>query len=194
MLRRGEVYFASVGELNDASECRPRFILKGSEELWRRLAQFILDHVCFPSAYFQHDKDDEIRELLGLSDAIGRELKKNARNRDFGMEDLRSAFLKTLRVCGLEKLQPALLRRAEHIASSFIELELPGILLDEKYIASFALNATNPTMWGHYADAEKGFVRVFGTEDGKVSVQSDINILDGATSAFRATSATKATS
>jgi len=42
ILRQGEVYFASAGELNDASECRPRFILKGSEDLWQRLAQFLV--------------------------------------------------------------------------------------------------------------------------------------------------------
>ena len=179
MLRRGEVYFASVGELNDASECRPRFILKGSEELWQRLAQFVLEHACICSGYFQPDKADEIREIVGLSDAIGRQLKKNARNRDFGVEDLNSAFLKALKLCGAEKLQPALLRTAEHLASSFIEQGLPRALLDEKYIASFALNATNPTMWGHYADAERGFVRVFGTDDGKVTVCSDLNILHG---------------
>jgi hypothetical protein len=179
MLRRGEVYFASAGELNDASECRPRFILKGSEELWRRLADFILGHACFGSDYFQHDKKDEIRQILDLSDPIGRQLKKKARNRDLGIEVLGLAFREALKLCGSEKLPPFLLRFTEHLTSSFIEEGLPRVLLDEKYIASFALNATNPTMWGHYADAERGFVRVFETEAGKVNVQSDINILRG---------------
>jgi hypothetical protein len=63
MLRQSEVYFASVGELNDANECRPRFILKGSEELWQRLAQFILKHACFGSDYFQLDKKNDIRQI-----------------------------------------------------------------------------------------------------------------------------------
>ena len=67
----------------------------------------------------------------------------------------------------------------EQLTRNFIQEGFPQILLDEKYIASFALNATNPTMWGHYADAERGFVRVFGTDDGKVKVLSDINILRG---------------
>jgi len=80
ILRRGEVYFASVAELNDASECRPRFILKGSEELWQRLVQFILEHACFESDYFQFDKKDEIRQILDLSVAIGRLLKKQTKN------------------------------------------------------------------------------------------------------------------
>jgi hypothetical protein len=179
ILRRGEVYFASAGELNDASECRPRFILKGSEELWQRLVQFILEHACFGSDYFQLDKKDEVRQILDLSETIGRLLKKQAKNKDFGIESLGSAFRNALKSCGSEKLSPFLLRMTEHLTSNFIQAGLPQILLDEKYIASFALNATNPTMWGHYADAERGFVRVFGTDDGKVKVLSDINILHG---------------
>jgi hypothetical protein len=165
--------------LNDASECRPRFIFKGSEELWQRLAQFILEHACFGSDYFLNDKKDEIRQILDLSVVIGRLLKKQAGKQDFGIEGLGAAFRNALKSCGSEKLSPFLLRITEHQTSGFIQEELPRILLDEKYIASFALNATNPTMWGHYADAERGFVRVFGTDDGKVKVLSDINILRG---------------
>jgi hypothetical protein len=179
MLRRGEIYFASAEELNDASECRPRFILKGSEELWQRLAQYILEHACFGSDYFLNEKKNEIRQILDLSVVIGRQLKKQAGNKDFGIEALGSAFRNTLKSCGSEKLSPFLLRITEHQMNSFIQEELPRILLDEKYIASFALNATNPTMWGHYSDAERGFVRVFGTDDGKVKVLSEINILRG---------------
>jgi hypothetical protein len=66
-----------------------------------------------------------------------------------------------------------------HYASQFIKEGLPHVLNDQKYIASFALNAINPTMWGHYADAEKGFVRVFETDDGMVNVLSELNILHG---------------
>ena len=179
ILRRGEVYFASVGELNDASECRPRFILKGSEELWQRLVQFILEHACFGSDYFQLDKKDEVRQILDLSDTIGRLLKKQAKNKDFGIESLGLAFRNALKSCGSEKLSPFLLRMTERLTSNFIQDGLPQILLDEKYIASFTLSATNPTMWGHYADAERGFVRVFGTDNGNVKVLSDINILRG---------------
>ncbi len=144
MLRQGEVYFASAGELNDASECRPRLILKGSEELWQRLAQFILENACFGSDYFQFDKKDEIRQILDLSVTIGRLLKKQAKNKDFGIESLGSAFRNALKSCGSENLSPFLLRMTEHLTSNFIQEGLPQILLDEKYIASFALNATNP--------------------------------------------------
>lgn len=181
MLRQGEVYFASAGELNDASECRPRFIFKGSEELWQRLAQFILEHACFGSDYFLNldDKKNEIRQILDLSIVVGQQLKKQAGHKDLGIEGLAPAFRNALNSCGAKKLSPFLMRTMERLTSNFIQDGLPQILLDEKYIASFALNATNPTMWGHYADAERGFVRVFGTDDGKLKVLSPINILHG---------------
>lgn len=37
MLSNGLIFFASPTELNDGSECRPRLILNGSNELWSRL-------------------------------------------------------------------------------------------------------------------------------------------------------------
>lgn len=181
MLRQGEVYFASAGELNDASECRPRFIFKGSEELWQRLAQFILERACFGSDYFLNleDKKNEIRQILDLSTVIGQQLKKQARHKDLGIERLAPAFRNALNSCGAKKLSPFLLSTTRHLTHNFIQNGLPQILLDEKYIASFALNATNPTMWGHYADAEKGFIRVFETDNNKVKLLSHINILHG---------------
>src|SRR4051812_33585415 len=103
MLRQGEVYFASAGELNDASECRPRFILKGSEELWQRLAQFVLENACFGSDYFQLAKKDAIRQIFDLSIVIGRQLKKRARNKDFGFENLGLTFRNTLKSCASDK-------------------------------------------------------------------------------------------
>ncbi len=96
MLRKGEIYFASVSELNDASECRPRFILKGSEELWQRLARFILQGVVFCSERFSERELESISSLLNLGNSIGTQLKRYARNRDLGIEELGEVFVKIL--------------------------------------------------------------------------------------------------
>src|SRR5258706_16035839 len=96
MLRKGEIYFASVDELNDASECRPRFIFKGSEELWQRLVDYVVSHACFSSDYFQPDRSDALKPILSLSDSIGTCLKKEARNRDLGLETLGTLFCTAL--------------------------------------------------------------------------------------------------
>lgn len=179
MLRKGEIYFASAGELNDASECRPRFIFKGSEELWQRLAHYILLEACCSSDYFQLDRLDTVKPILNLSQRIGTHLKKAAGNRDLGFESLGDVFRDTLEShlpgeslninCGFYL----------HLVQTFIEQELPRSIKPNKYIASFSRNATNPTMWGHYADAERGFVIVYETTDGDIHVHSPINLLHG---------------
>lgn len=179
MLRRGEIYFASPSELNDASECRPRFIFKGSEELWQRLAQYILLEACCSSDYFQPDRLDGVKPILNLSERIGTCLKIAAGNRDLGIESLREMFRDALEHhlpsdspqinCGFYL----------HLVNIFIKQELPRVIAEDKYIASFSRNATNPTMWGHYADAERGFVIVYETTNDYIQVHSPINLLHG---------------
>jgi len=179
MLRKGEIYFASVDELNDASECRPRYIFKGSEELWQRLADHILSHACFGSDYYQPDRWEGLKPILNLSDSIGNCLKKEAGNRDLGLEMLGELFSKAL-----EKKLPSESQGINrgfilHLVRTFLDTRLPWELKEDKYIASFSQNATNATMWGHYADAERGFVIVYESMDGSVHVRSPINVLHG---------------
>ncbi len=179
MLRKGEVYFASVGELNDASECRPRFIFKGSEELWQRLTHYILLEACCSSDYLQPDRLDAVKPILNLSDHIGSSLKKAAGNRDLGFESFSKVFRDAL-----EHHLPSEIPHINrgfylHLVQTFIEQDLPRVIADDKYIASFSRNATNPTMWGHYADAERGFVIVYETTNGYIHVHSPINLLHG---------------
>ena len=179
MLRKGEVHFASVDELNDASECRPRFIFKGSEELWQRLAHYILLDACVSSDYFQPDRSGAIKALLNLSERIGSCLKKASANHDVGFESLGALFLGHL-----ERHLPRESRYinrgfALHLVQTFIDNQLQRELKEDKYLASFSRNATNPTMWGHYADAERGFVIVYETTDRTVHVRSPINLLHG---------------
>lgn len=182
MLRHGEIYFASVSELNDANECRPRFILNGSEELWMRLAQFILGKVCFSSDYYERTSQEEIGQLLGLSVSVGRLLKKQVRNRDVGIENLGKLLVNALKPLLEQKFSTLQSRLILELSNNFIDTKLLEIIEEPKYIASFSMNATNPTMWGHYAKAEKGFVIVYATEDGAINVQSPLNILYGSRS------------
>ena len=179
MLRKGEIFFASVDELNDASECRPRFIFKGSEDLWQRLADYVLSHACFSSDYFQPDRSEALKPILNLSDSIGTCLKKEAGNRDLGLEMLGVLFCNVL-----ERNLPRESREINrgfvlHLVRTFIENGLPQTLEEDRYIASFSRNATNATMWGHYADAEWGFVIVYESMDGSIHVRSPINVLHG---------------
>lgn len=179
MLRKGEIYFASVNELNDASECRPRFVFKGSEELWQRLAEYILSHACFSSDHFQPDRLDTLKSILNLSGRIGTCLKKEAGNRDLGLETLGGLFCDVLEGNLPRESQVINCGFVLHLVRTFIEDALLRALQEDKYIASFSRNATNPTMWGHYADAERGFVIVYESVDGSLHVHSPINVLHG---------------
>lgn len=179
MLRKGEIYFASDRELNDANECRPRFVFRGSEELWRRFARFTLEEVCFSDGYYRQKSADEIDQVLQLSEALGRELKKNARTRDIGIEELGTLLVQALAPL-LEEELPALHSRfVVELVRNFIEGRLPQVLREERYMASFSTNATIPTMWGHYAGAETGFVLVYETDDGTLGVHSAAKVLHG---------------
>lgn len=179
MLRRGEIYFASDRELNDANECRPRFVLRGSEELWHRFARFTLESVCFSDSYYRQKSSDEIQQVLQLSQALGRQLKKIVRARDVGIEELGTLLVQALAPLLEEKLPAFHSRFLVEFVRNFIGGQLLRILREERYMASFSRNATNPTMWGHYAGAETGFVLVYETSDGTVSVRSAAKVLHG---------------
>jgi hypothetical protein len=179
MLRNGEIYFASNRELNDANECRARFVFRGSEELWRRFARFTLEQVCFSDNYYREKSADEIHQVLQLSEVLGRQLKKNARARDVGIEELRAVVVQALAPLLEQELPRLQSRFLVELVSNFIERQLPLVLREERYMASFSRNATNPTMWGHYARAETGFVVVYQTDDGTVGVNSAAKVLHG---------------
>ncbi|MEY2501094.1 MAG: hypothetical protein QOI07_1428 [Verrucomicrobiota bacterium] len=179
MLRRGEIYFPSYGELNDANECRPHFVLKGTDELWRRLSRFVLERVCFSSAFYREERSHEIGDLLRLSEPIGRRLRKSAANRDVSIGEFRKSFLTALAAVQRDKLHSVDWRLFTRLTAEVIDEQLPATLREEQYMASFSTDATNPTMWGHYGAAETGFVIIYETTNGAIDVHSPIEILYG---------------
>lgn len=178
MLRRGEIFFASPTELNDPNECRPRYILKGSEDLWQRLAHFILQEAVFQPERFSSRGLEVLSKLLSISNQIGTQLKRVVRNRDLGLEELADVFNNILApiVPAEQTFDSVHLAR---LVKDFINDKLPIIAAEDRYISAFSLSATNPTMWGHYAGAEKGFVIVYQTENNTIHVHSPIRVLDG---------------
>lgn len=179
LLRRGEIYFASADELNDASECRPRFVFKGSVELWQRLADYILFNACLSSDYFQPDRWEPLEPILSLSNSIGACIKRETRNQDLGLENLEKLFLKVLEQHLPVECEGGARSFILNLVRQFFDKQFFGDLNEHKYIASFSQNATNATMWGHYADAERGFVIVYESDDETIHVQSPIKVLEG---------------
>lgn len=180
MLRRAEVFFASHAELNDAHECRPRFVLRGTLELWSRLAHLILLETCLRPEYGSPPTGERIQELLSLVDPLGRLLKRRVGRRDVGIEHLNVLFSAALR----EILSDSVIDEVERclllsLSKVVIDRTIPAFLHEPAYIASFSRNSCNPTMWGHYAGAERGFAIVYESSDGKLGIQSPIPIIHG---------------
>lgn len=175
MLSRGELFFASADELNDGSECRPRYILKGSSELWARLADMILrDAWCFSSAV----SPACARNLRALAEPLGLALKTRAGARDLDFERLWSLIH--------EELPPLLGRvKLDTSPAAFMSLvdqaygRALHYLNEALYMASFSRNPRDPTMWGHYGGAERGFCIVFNAPEGKLRIQSPIVAFPG---------------
>ncbi|KAI1694434.1 hypothetical protein Ddc_22134 [Ditylenchus destructor] len=151
-LSRGELYFASAEELNDGSECRPRYILKGSAELWTRLADMLLlDAVALspmPSA-------EAARTLGRFAKPLGQSLHAKVGKRDLDFEQLGTVIGSVL---------PRLLEEAQlgPAAGSIMALVLQACArarkhLDEPaYIASLTTTPRDPTMWGTTAVPSAG--------------------------------------
>lgn len=173
-LSRGELYFASAEELNDGSECRPRYILKGSSELWTRLADMLLlDAVALspmPSA-------EAARTLGRFAKPLGQSLHAKVGKRDLDFEQLGTVIGSVL---------PRLLEEAQlgPAAGSIMALVLQACArarkhLDEPaYIASLTTTPRDPTMWGHYGGAERGFAIMFHAPEGNLRIRSPLDVFD----------------
>ncbi len=179
MLRRGEVFFATVAELNDANECRPWFVLNGTKELWTRLATYILQEACLRSEVYDRIGREEFRELLSLGKSLGSQLKQRVRHRDVGLEKLDLLFRELLEKELANSTVPTHPRLILESTRDVIRHYIPKVVEEHSYIASFSRNAKNPTMWGHYADAERGFVVIYTTDNGSIRIESPIKMLHG---------------
>ena len=179
MLRRGEIFFASVDELNDASECRPRLVLKGSADLWRRLAGLILERIVFAPPLGDWVDDSSIKTILRLGSPLGESLKKRAGRRDFGIERLGVTVAELLELQLGDTDLASHARWIAQLARRFADTQLIQMARDTRHIASFSKNLTNATMWGHYARAEKGFAIIYSTSDGKIGVHAPTHVLWG---------------
>jgi hypothetical protein len=168
MLSRGEVFFASPDELNDGSECRPRYILRGTEQLWNRLSEMILLDTC---CYSKTLSRTCVKSIMSLALPLGSVLMNRVGKRDMDLESLRPVID--------EELPPLLKSVKLDIPTSAI-MDLVDLarsrmfhyLKDPLYIASFSRTPLDPTMWGHYGGAERGFCIVFNVPDRKLRILS----------------------
>lgn len=175
MLSRGELFFASENELNDGSECRPQYVLKGSPELWGRLANMVLMDAC---SYSQGRTNAHLGAALGLTDSLASILKAKAGKRDLDFEQLWPLIQAELptHLHGIQLGVPpnefmGLIKKACDLARHR--------LTEPTYMTSFSKTACDATMWGHYGGAERGFLLAFHAPDGLLRIRSPISAFFG---------------
>lgn len=177
MLKRGEIYFASSEELNDTHECRARYLFGGSKDVWIRFIDYVLINIAIECRL--NPSSEQAKNFISLADVIYSASIKIKRRKYFNIDELEKLITLSL---------------VEHISVELRDIYKENIfkniqrlfksikhnnLREQKYISSFSLNATNPTMWGHYANAEKGFLVIYESDEQSVKVNSTLSNLSG---------------
>ncbi|EOO7438027.1 DUF2971 domain-containing protein [Escherichia coli] len=174
MLRNGEVFFASPKELNDIHECRPQYIFSAEMEVWSRFIRSILVNTCIK---MELEPDAPLSSLiLSFHENILKCLLKGRKAKSIDYQPLLDGLSDIFVNEAMDKLNFKDARKAIISFKSCIHDDLDTTLNDSYYVSSFSKNVNNLTMWGHYGGAEKGFAIIYETNDGKVTLESDLDL------------------
>lgn len=178
MLKRGEIYFASPKELNDRQECRAIYIYNGSEGIWLRFVDYVLYKVGSTLNEYRQLSDSDVTKLLSLVEQVYRGGFRHNKKRNLSISNIINCLNMGLDQVLCNHFPEYVCRLIQQHTKKFLQ-HTHQELNDMRYITSFSKNATNPTMWGHYAAAETGFLVIYRTQDNYVEVRSEISNLSG---------------
>lgn len=173
MLRHGEVFFASPQELNDIHECKPQFIFSANSEVWSRFIDDTLSHVCMKLNF--KPQSELPKKISSLKSDLLPLLTGNRKSKTLTYDSLLIQLTNGFGKYIFGKLDFLDALNAVRALESYLQNDLDKKIKNSYYMTSFSKSATNLTMWGHYGNAEKGFVIVYESEDGNVSIESDID-------------------
>ncbi|HED1213781.1 DUF2971 domain-containing protein [Enterobacter asburiae] len=179
MLRHGEVFFASPKELNDIHECKPQFIFNADREVWTRF----IDEIILSIRIQLNAKPKSHIEmaLTSFKKDIYTVLLNKKKSLSLNYEETLNIISSEICNKAFDELDFVDARNVKKALNSYMQNELDTELNDKLYITSFSKSASILTMWGHYGNAEKGFAIVYETNDGDISLESDIEIFPSAT-------------
>ncbi|WP_406609656.1 DUF2971 domain-containing protein [Agarivorans sp. JK6] len=177
MLKRGEVFFASSEELNDKHECRPKYLFQGSKEVWLRFIDYVLVELCV--RYRLYPNPEEATKLLSLAPKIYKAVFNKTRKRKLEFTEVVVLLTESIPLSFTREFSHTERQYILDCFRDFTEAHLLKEMHEPKYICSFSTNAINPTMWGHYGNAEKGIVVIYESDDGYVDVKSTLCNLSG---------------
>lgn len=176
-LSRSEIYFAAIEQLNDSQECRPAYFFNGSQELYYRFVHYALVRVAVGCAFLD---ENEKKCLISGSEKISVSLKRQFKNKDVSVSEAEAHIWRGLVEFFLQSAPKEKIESIYGVFLRFFRNDLYKIIFEPRYLVSFTKSAINPTMWGHYANADKGFLIIFKLDDdGCISVTSRISNLNG---------------
>ncbi len=165
-LKRGEYLFSTPFELNDGNEGYPKLVLHGDKEAYLRFSYWVLCG-CADSLY--RLSAQEVSESSEKFNRISYKVSQLSSKRPLLVEHFKELLKSAIDDLGFNG-EPMLCALIAKLEKYLLNLLLTDI--NKRYSTlSFSKSATNPTMWGHYADADKGMVIVHETENNKVEVE-----------------------
>lgn len=174
MLRRGEIFFATSEELNDVNELHADHVFNGHKNSWFRLMQLIF-FACIETARGNGAPRTEAGQIKQLAADAAEKAFVRFRRRDVRTSEICEFLLNYLH---RSKETSTLAREITEEVRAVVNEKIAGQLRQNASIASFTRTATNPTIWGHYASAGKGFGIIYAPQGNAIRVKtlSDSNI------------------
>lgn len=174
MLARSELFFAAPDEVNDGSECQPRYVLAGPRELWVRLCYRLLSDAWLKAAGALPFDEATLASLVDLAEPLADAIRGRKGRRDLDFDDLGPLIREELPPLLGERDTPFRGGAITELIERAVAQRWRGELGEIRYLASFSLDPLDPTLWGHYGAAETGFASVIRATDGRLDLHSPI--------------------
>lgn len=169
-LKRGEYLFSTPSELNDGNEGYPKLILQGDKEAYLRFSYWVF---CRCSEEIIRPNSHEIFESGKTFNLVAREVSKLSSKRPLQVQSFKELVRSAMENLKLND-DPLLGVLVPKLDDYLVELLLVDINRTYSTL-SFSKSPFNPTMWGHYAEADKGLVIVHESKDNEIQVQLPID-------------------
>lgn len=173
-LMNGELFFAGNKELNDPTEAKPLYVFAGNPELWHKFVYSILYEakIYLSEIYKGENFNTNLDKLIQNSEIISKNLNKRKNNYKINQFNISKYFIEEI-----IKLKSFKNRNKQNVFIRIIDEIIKNTILkhlneNTQYIVSFSKSANNPTMWGHYGNAYKGFCLIFQPEDNNIIIKS----------------------
>lgn len=165
-LKRGEYLFSTPFELNDGNEGYPKVVLHGDKEAYLRFTYWVF---CHWAGSLYRLSDQKLSESFKIFNRISYKVSELSTKSPLLVGHYKKLLKSAIDDLGLsdDSMLCAFIAKSEKYLLNLLLTDI-----NKHYSTlSFSKSATNPTMWGHYADADKGIIIVHATINNKIEVE-----------------------